>query len=49
MDNVMSKEVTQLYFKNVFSWHGVPMHIMSNWGAEFISHFFCSLGMLLGI
>jgi hypothetical protein len=43
-DNVMSEEVTQLYFKNVFSRHGVPAHITSNRGAEFVSHFFRSLG-----
>ena len=48
-DNIMSEEVTQLYFKNVFSWHGVPEHKTSNRGTEFISHFFRSLGTLLGI
>ena len=46
-DNVMSEEVMQLYFKNVFSWHGVPMHITFNQGTKFVSHFFCSLSMLL--
>jgi hypothetical protein len=48
-DNVTSEEVVQLYFKNVFSRHGVPAHITSDCGAEFISHFFHSLGTLLGI
>jgi hypothetical protein len=48
-DNVMSEEVAQLYFKNVFSRHGVPTHITSDHGAEFISHFFRSLSTLLGI
>jgi hypothetical protein len=48
-DNVTSEEVAQLYFKNVFSRHGVPTHITSNRRAEFISHFFRSLGTLLGI
>ena len=32
-DNVMSEEVAQLYFKNVFSRHGVPAHITSDRGA----------------
>jgi hypothetical protein len=49
MDNVTSEEVAQLYFKNVFSRHGVPTHITSDHGAEFVSHFFHSLGTLLGI
>ena len=48
-DNVTSEEVAQLYFKNVFSRHGVPTHITSDRGTEFISHFFRSLGTLLGI
>jgi hypothetical protein len=49
MDNVMSEEVAQLYFKNLFSQHGVPAHITSDHSAEFVSHFFRSLGTLLGI
>ena len=48
-DNIMSEEVAQLYFKNVFSQHGVPVHITSDCGTKFVSHFFCSLSMLLGI
>ena len=48
-DNVTSEEVAQLYFKNIFSQHGVPVHITSDWGTEFVSHFFRTLGMLLGI
>ena len=48
-DNITSEEVAQLYFRNVFSRHGVPAHITSDRGTEFISHFFRSLGMLLGI
>ena len=48
-DEVTSEGVAQLYFQNIFSKHGVPMHITSDRGTEFISHFFCSLDMLLGI
>jgi hypothetical protein len=49
MDKVTSKEVASLYFKNMFSQHGVLAHITSNHSAEFVSHFFHSLGTLLGI
>jgi len=48
-DKVTSEEVAQLYFKNIFSRHGVPAHITSDRGTEFVSHFFRSLGSLLGI
>jgi len=48
-DQATSQDVAQLYFKNVFTHHGVPAHIMSDWGSEFVSHFFRSLGSLLGI
>jgi hypothetical protein len=48
-DKVTSKEVANLYFKNIFSRHGVLAHITSDCGAEFISHFFHSLSTLLGI
>jgi hypothetical protein len=48
-DKVTSEEVANLYFKNVFSRHGVLAHITSDCGAEFVSHFFCSLGTLLSI
>ena len=49
MDNIMSEEVAQLYFKNVFSRHRVPAQITSDQGTEFISHSFRSLGSLLSI
>src|SRR5271169_2035235 len=48
-DKVTLAEVAQLYFQNVFARHGVPTHITSNRGTEFVSHFFHSLGSLLGI
>jgi hypothetical protein len=48
-DKVTSEEVANLYFKNVFSRHGVPAHITSNCSAEFVSHFFRSLSTLLSI
>jgi hypothetical protein len=48
-DEATSEDVARLYFQNVFSRHGVPAHITSDRGVEFVSHFFRSLGTLLGI
>jgi hypothetical protein len=48
-DQVNSKEVAQLYFRNVFTQHGVPGHITSDQGSKFVSHFFCLLSSMLGI
>jgi hypothetical protein len=48
-DDVTSHGVARMYFTNVFARHGVPSHITSDRGAEFVSHFFRSLGTLLGI
>ena len=48
-DQATSQDVAQLYFKNVFAHHGVPAHITSDRGSEFVSHFFRSLGSMLGI
>jgi len=36
-----------LFIKHVFSKHGVPNHITSDWGTEFISKFFKSLASAL--
>src|SRR6266511_3725217 len=38
-----------LFVLHVFSKHGVPSHVTSDRGSEFISHFFCSLGTALGM
>ena len=48
-DEVTSEGMAQLYFQNIFLKHSVPTHITSDWGTEFVSHFFCSLSTLLGI
>jgi hypothetical protein len=48
-DNINSEEVARLFLLHVFSKHGTPSHITSDRGSEFISHFFRSLGSLLGI
>ncbi len=44
---VDTPQVAQLFLIHVFSKHGVPAHITSDRGSEFISHFFHSLGKLL--
>jgi hypothetical protein len=48
-DTISSPELAKLFLLHVFSKHGVPSHITSNRGPEFISHFFCSLGKALNI
>src|SRR5260370_12952446 len=45
--SIDSPELTQLFLTHVFSKHGMPSHVTSNWGSEFVSHFFQSLGKLL--
>jgi len=46
-DSIMSVEVAEAFVTHVFMKHGIPLHISSNCGSEFTSHFFCSLGSLL--
>src|SRR5260370_41682544 len=46
-DTINSPQLAQLFITHVFSKHGVPSHVTSDWGTEFISHFFCSLSKLL--
>src|SRR5258708_33091594 len=46
-DSINSLELAQLFLTHVFSKHGMPSHITSDQGSEFISHFFRSLGKLL--
>jgi len=46
-DSVTSVEVAEAFITHVFAKHGIPLHISSNRGSEFTSHFFCSLGSLL--
>ena len=42
-----SKDLAMLFIMHVFSKHGVPEHVTSDHGPEFVSHFFCSLGKAL--
>ena len=46
-DTITSAQLTQLFVLHVFSKHGVPSHVTSNRGSEFVSHFFRSLGKAL--
>ena len=46
-DTVTSVNVADTFVTHVFSKHGIPLHVSSNHGSEFTSHFFCSLGSLL--
>ena len=46
-NTITSAELAKLFLLHVFSKHEVPAHVTSNWGSEFVSHFFQSLGMLL--
>ena len=46
-DTITSSDLAQLFVTHVFSKHGVPSHVTSNQGSEFISHFFQSLSMAL--
>jgi len=46
-DTITSPELTKLFLLHVFSKHGVPAHVTSDRGTEFVSHFFRSLGKAL--
>src|SRR5882724_5921510 len=42
-DTVTSLQLAQLFVLHVFSKHGIPSHVTSDHGSEFMSHFFRSL------
>ena len=46
-NTITSPELAKLFIVHVFSKHGVPSHVTSNRGSEFVSYFFCSLGKAL--
>src|SRR5258708_1739562 len=46
-DSINSPELAQLFLTHMFSKHGMPSHVTSDQGSEFVSHFFRSLGKLL--
>jgi hypothetical protein len=43
-DTITSVQLSRLFVMHVFSKHGVPSHVTSDRGSEFVSHFFRSLG-----
>ena len=46
-NTITSPEFAKLFVVHVFSKHGVPTHVTSDRGSEFVSHFFRSLGKAL--
>jgi len=46
-DTITSAELARLFITHVFSKHGVPSHVTSDRGSEFVFHFFHSLGTAL--
>ena len=48
-DTIMSEELASLFIMHIFSKHGVPSHVTSNQGSEFVSQFFRSLGKALSM
>ena len=43
-NTITSLELAKLFLLHMFSKHGVPAHVTSDWGTEFVSHFSQSLG-----
>jgi IS30 family transposase len=39
-DTVTASDLAKLFVLHVFSKHGVPNHVTSDRGSEFVSHFF---------
>jgi transposase InsO family protein len=46
-DSVTAPDVADAFVTHVFAKHGIPLHVSSDRGSEFTSHFFRSLGSLL--
>src|SRR5882724_1130973 len=46
-DTITSPQLALLFILHIFSKHGVPSHVTSNCGMEFVSYFFWSLGTAL--
>jgi len=39
-DTITATQLVELFILHVFSKHGVPSHVTSDRGSEFVSHFF---------
>jgi len=48
-DTITSTDLARLFVLHVFSKHGVPSHVISDRGLEFVSNFFRSLGTALNM
>jgi len=48
-DTITSTDLACLFVLHVFSKHGIPSHVTSDRGSEFVSNFFQSLGTALDI
>ena len=46
-DNATAMDVADSFVTHIFAKHGIPLHVSSDCGSEFTSHFFRSLGSLL--
>jgi len=46
-DNVTAIDVADAFVMHIFAKHGIPLHVSSDRGSEFTSHFFQSFGALL--
>ena len=46
-DTATAVDVADAFVTHVFAKHGIPLHVSSDCGSEFTSHFFRSLGSLL--
>src|SRR6266478_2769618 len=46
-DTISAPELAKLFIIHVFSKHGIPSHVTSDRGSEFVSRFFHSLGTAL--
>lgn len=49
VDTITAPELAKLFVMHVFSKHGVPSHVTSDRGSEFVSRFFRSLGTALNM
>ena len=48
-NTIMSVDLARLFVLHVFSKHGIPSHVTSDRGSEFVSNFFQSLGTALNM
>jgi hypothetical protein len=48
-NTITSTQMAKLFIIHVFSKHGVPSHVTSGQGSEFMSRFFCSLEKAMNI